>query len=75
MTSLNQVIDEVCNQAPAYAEVADDGALWRCKECGEQGKAGDMVFFATPNGMTGINHLGCMDDDWIKNATKVKGKV
>ena len=55
-----------------YRPLSDDGALFKCVECGEQSRAGEMWFVALPNGHKGVYHKGCVDEDWLQRATFVK---
>lgn len=72
---LEQLINSVKTQAPAFCEVADDGAKWRCAECDQLDTAEQMFFVATPNGRSGTYHKTCLDADWLTRATRVPGKI
>lgn len=63
------------DKAPCYWEVADDGAPFRCSDCGEVGNAADMLYALTPNGKTSMQHKACTDDWWLSKATKMPGKI
>ena len=62
-------------QAPCYWRVANDGADFRCEECGEYGTASSMYYCLTPNGKTSMLHKTCVDEDWLKNAKQMPTHV
>lgn len=66
---------EHLQDAPCYWEVADDGAEWRCKDCGTRCCADEVYGVLTPDGKFRILCDGCIDPNWIKMAKKMPGKL
>ena len=57
------------NRKPQYRPVKNDGATFKCCECGEQGEYHSMWHVTTPDGMfSGVYHKECVDPDWIEKA-------
>ena len=58
--------------APSYLKLKDDGADFKCNECGlsqKSTKAKPFVVIYTPDGVRhSAVHLECLDKDWVKNA-------
>ena len=53
-----------------YQPVKDDGAKFKCLDCGLRGPAKDMWFIRTPSGeWDGVYHKDCVDRDWMSGAT------
>ena len=69
------LISECLEHAPCYWQVGDDGADFRCADCGEYGKAGVMLFTLTPDGRREMMHRDCICPDWLANAKDMKGVV
>lgn len=63
------------DNAPCYWDVGDDGALWECQSCWQRSHASEMIGVLTPNGKFSIDHRECIDEDWLKNATHMSGKL
>jgi hypothetical protein len=57
---------------PAYAKLRDDGAMFRCMECGERAPAASVLYILTPNGARGVYHIDCLDDEWLAAAVEIK---
>ena len=65
------------DQAPCYWELADDGAPFKCAECGQYSDpfAADMIYALPPNGKGCVMHKACADSWWIDQAKKMPGRV
>ena len=64
-------IAEAKRQAPSYFVLKDDGADFRCAECGKKGRVGFIVTY-TPDGEHHFSTcLDCIDEDWLNNATNM----
>lgn len=60
---------------PTYQPLKNDGALYRCKDCNQQGTHSEMWYVTTPNGYKGVFHKECIDPDWIATAEFVNHPI
>jgi len=57
-----------------YYKVKDDGADWKCDECGEDFSAKEVLACDTPSGTKTILCKECIEPEWLENA-QYSGKV
>ena len=59
-----------------YKKVRDDGALWRCQECGKMYTHSEVIYFVhlTDENKNCILCKNCVDEEWLKDAVCV-GKI
>lgn len=51
-----------------YQPVRDDGAPYKCPDCGERKPAREFWYYRTPNGAAGLSCKECIDPDWLAQA-------
>lgn len=72
---MNEVAEQVRNNAPAYCELKDDKAKWLCNECHTRDYARSMFYIATSNKRSGVFHKTCIDPHWLSTAKRIEGKA
>ncbi len=60
---------------PTYRPLQNDGAPYKCPDCGERKHASLFWYITTPNGHKGIICKDCVDSDWIAQAEYVKQAI
>lgn len=69
------VIEQQLSENATYRPLKNDGALFKCGECGDRDTYDTMFYISLPNGHKGVYHKKCLDQDWISQAEFINDPI
>lgn len=69
------VVEQQSSENATYRPLKNDGALFKCGECGDRDTYDTMFYISLPNGHKGVYHKKCLDQDWISQAEFINSPI